>query len=145
MKHRKKIKIIWFISVLGFILALFLTTPSSFGLCPQIDKFCLDPYDEILGQPLGLFSIVIFFLPFSFFFLHESIFRSWAKFAKIYLPIAAILILGSAFSNQGGGWGVGADFDSELTTWWLAGIFLFVSLIIIAVKSWKLRKDKITI
>ncbi len=94
-------------------------------------------YDDIV-QVLVVFSAPLILLSLLFFFTKETVFRAWAKFAKIYLSVAAVLIFLSTFSNQGGGW-IGVGFDTELTTWWLAGLFLIISLFLIAIKSWKLR------
>lgn len=83
---------------------------------------------------LSLLYLILAFL------LREEVFRSWWKFTKFYLPIALILILIAGLTSSDGSWGVSADFDAEITIWLTSGLFLIISLILIAVKSWKLRK-----
>ena len=142
MKYKKTIYSILSSSALGFVIGFFLSDHRVLKWCREYGACNTEILGEYIGVPLLLFSVVFFLLSIIFFFLHEEIFHSWAKFAKIYLPMAAFLIIISAFSNQDGGWGVGADFDSELTTWWLAGIFFVASIGIIAWQSWKLRKNR---
>ncbi|MDD5652459.1 MAG: hypothetical protein PHX98_03640, partial [Candidatus Moranbacteria bacterium] len=73
----------------------------------------------------------ILFLFLSFF--KEKIFIVWSKFAKIYLPIAAILIFITPDSTGS----IFLDLDKEMATWFLAAIFLISSLGIIIYKSFK--------
>lgn len=141
MNHRKKVLIISLLSFLGFIVAVILTSPSSFGLCPQTDRFCFDPYDEAIGQPLGLFSLTVFFLSLILFFLREEVFHFWKKFAIVYLSFVAIILFATAGESGGGGIGV-VSLDSEIISWWLAIVFLAVSTGIIAYKAWQERRQR---
>lgn len=144
---KKVIRIILIISVLVFIVGFIPLFPHTFGLCEErFDSIrkCEAWYrDNLLPMArLTVISPIVFFVAFLR-SLSSEVFNSWKKFAKYYLPIAAVLIVTDIlFSSRGSGWGVSTNFDTELTTWWLAGIFFVVSLIIIAVKSWKLRKGK---
>jgi len=128
MSHRKRVLILSLLSLLGFSIGVILTSPYGAGLCGEI-RYCFEPFDEIIGQPLGFFSIVIFFLSMVFLFVHEQKFSSWLHFAKYYLPIAALLIIlmPTVDSTIGG-------FDKEFMTWLLAGIFFITSLGIIIFK-----------
>jgi hypothetical protein len=67
--------------------------------------------------------------------------QSWKKIAKIYLSISTAIILFFAFSGSGGGgnFGVGGGMDTEGATMLLSAIFFTVSIVMIIVKSWKLR------
>ncbi len=65
-----------------------------------------------------------------------SIFNAWKKFAAIYIPIAALLIM--MFPKSCGF----MCFDREMAAVWLSAIYVIVSLIIIIKKSIKLRKEK---
>src|SRR3989344_6834920 len=90
---------------------------------------CLDSTDESIGQPLELFSMIVFFLSIVFLFVHEQKFNSWLRFAKYYLPIAAVLIfLSPTIDSRILG------FDKEFMTWLLAGLFFITSLCIIIFK-----------
>ncbi len=93
---------------------------------------------EMVVQVPAFFSFSLFVISLILFFLREEVFHSWKKFAIIYLPIAALILFVTA-GESGGGIGL-ARIDSEIISWWLSGLFIFISLIIIAVKSWKLRK-----
>ncbi len=75
-------------------------------------------------------------------FFSEQIFQSWKKFAQIFIPISIILvILAPEHANKGFD-GIGYGLDKEQTTWWLSGIFLVMSLVVIVYNNLKLKKQK---
>ena len=129
-------KNITYLIVIGFILAISLGFVSE-NMCGSYQ--CEDILDSI-AVPLGFFTIAIFPIAIILLFRPKPIFNSWWRFAKIYLPIALTLILIMGFSSDDGSWGVGADFDAEITIWLTASLFLIISLILIIYKSIKLRK-----
>ena len=92
------------------------------------------------GVPFFFFSGAIVIISFILLFLKEQIFNTWKKFALVYMAISAIWIF-FAPEYCGGGWAGfgGCVFDKEITAMFTAGLFLFTSLLIIAIKSWKLR------
>jgi len=63
--------------------------------------------------------------------LPQKTFDSWWKFTRVYIPLSFFLIL----ITPGGPSGGLINIDAELVTWWLSGIFLFVSIVLIMVKS----------
>lgn len=134
MSYKKKSYWILLGSIVGFIIAVVLTSPSSLGLCPAGDRFCFDPYDEIIGQPLGIFSVCLFFLSLILLIMHEQVFRVWLKFAVIFLPVAIILIAITPSTS-----GSIDPIEREPVTLFLAVVFFVTSLIIIAIKSFRLR------
>ena len=135
MEHRRKIIKFSLLSIGGLILAFVLTNPINFGLCPLENKYCFDPYDEIVGQPLAFFSLITFVLSIIFLFVDESIFNAWKRFAKYYLLVAAVLI-GITPSVDASVIGI----DREIATWFLALVFLFWSVGIIISKFIALRR-----
>lgn len=137
MKYRKKPLLILGASILGLAVAFILTSPSYLGICPMEDKYCLDPFDEIVGQPLGIISICLFVISLALLFTKHQIFTTWSKFAMIFLPIATVLV---AITPTIGGAII--DFDKESLALFLSGVFLIASLAIITVKSLKLRRKE---
>lgn len=134
MNHRKKVLITSLLSLLGLVVGVVLTSPYGGGLCGQ-ERYCFDPLDEIVGQPLGYFSLIVFFFSIVFLFISEQKFTSWLRFTKYYLPIAAaIIFLSPGIDSTIGG------FDKEFMTWLLVGIFFVASLGIIIFK----RQDKVS-
>lgn len=97
----------------------------------------LDSLDNNLGVPLALFSVVSVFILFILLFLHEQVFHAWSKFAVIFLPVAIILIAVTPEYRD-----VFFSFDEEAYTLFFVAVFLVASLIIIAIKSLKLRKEQ---
>jgi lipopolysaccharide export LptBFGC system permease protein LptF len=68
----------------------------------------------------------------------KEIFNSWKHFALWWLPLSAFFIF-IASPTGGDGFGLDGMIDREIVTWWFAGLFLLISLILITYKSIKLR------
>jgi hypothetical protein len=94
---------------------------------------------EVFLGALLVFPPMAFILLSILYFLREEIFRSWLKLTKWYLPIATVIITWSAMSGSSGGWGMPNFFDSESMSWFTAGLFLLISLILIIKKSIQFR------
>ena len=138
---KKKIKIWTIVSLVAFTLSLIIYYGyDHFAVCDIYYSEC-DWIDEVVGQPLTLFSLVMLPILLTLFFLKDQVFAAWQKFALRYLPIAFGLIFLSYFSDSGGGMGIDLfSFDSEQVSWLAASFFLIISLILIIYKSIKLRK-----
>ena len=129
MKTRKPVLQTLLVSFILFVVALILTSPSTFALCKAGDTYCFDPYDEMFGQPGGIFSVALIVLSLILLIV-PRVFHSWLRFAKYYLPIAVVLIILSPVSD-----GSILGFDKEFMSWLLAGVFFIVSLILIICKQ----------
>lgn len=87
---------------------------------------------DAIGQYLTTYSVVMFVL-----ILVQAIANSlrllaaWKKLTLYYVPIMAVIVL-----LTGRGTGI-MPIDSELVTWWTAGLFLIISLGIIIYKKLK--------
>ena len=146
IETKKLILKIIILSIFGIGLALVFANPNYFKICSQSYEWggvvgCLDDYTEGASQSFLSFSLMSIFFSTILLFLHESVFRSWFKFARIYIPLALIFIFLSALSPGGGSWGVSNNFDGEAATWFFSGLFLLISLILIFYKSRKLKKS----
>lgn len=88
---------------------------------------------DVIGQYLTTYSVVLFVL-----ILVQAVmngfrlFAIWKKLSLIYIPIMAVIVL-----LTGRGTGI-MPIDSEIVTWWTAGLFLIISLGIIVYKKIKL-------
>ena len=143
-------RVLWTILILSvplFIIGFVPLFPESFGLCKN--KFDFDCLRQFRNNYVFYLAYLTILAPLAFLFCSvlllrlksNEAFQAWKKFAKIYLSIAFAIILLFAFSSGGGGnFGLGGGMDTEGATWILSGLFLFISLIIIGVKLWKLRK-----
>lgn len=118
MSYRKKIGVLFVVAIVAFLIDIFL-----YNLGSQFDY---------IGEPLGMFSAVLFLLSIILFFTKETVFRTWWKFAIPYI-IFSILLIAISPSSNAGIYGL----DSELIAWFTSGLFLIISLLIIAIKSWK--------
>lgn len=132
MNHRKKIKIIFVLALLGIIAGWTLALPEKTGLCVVNDIDCIHRYiyryvtfvtvSIVFLSPILLISLILYFTS-------ELVFYSWLRFSKYYLPVATIFIILSPTTDSSL-----LGFDKEFITWLLAGIFFLVSLGIIFFK-----------
>jgi len=134
------------VSILGIGISYIFANPVLFNVCRNTYEWggetrCMDSFSESIVLISGFFSLSLLLISLILFFLRPEIYTSWWKFARIYLPVALALILLMGFSDDGGSWGVSADFDAEITIWFTAGLFLLISLILIIYKSLKLKKS----
>jgi|SRR3989344_5166434 len=138
MNQRKTISGLLAISILGFGIGYILTNSYNFTLCyanletNTFDVSCHSLY-EAIGNPLfygmGALAIVFFILLFA-----SHAFSVWKKFAIWFVPLAALLFI--FYPDPGSG-----DFFSpyaEQIYQWISGLYVLVSLVIIAIAS--LRK-----
>ena len=127
-----KKKILWLIGIaaLGFVITVFFENLNYRKL-------------DAIQQFLGLFSIISFILLIALYFLAEPVFVTWKKFARIYLPIAAVLVIFEPSSL------VLIDFygrgkDREGLTMFLSGLFILISLILIVRAHRRLKRQSPT-
>jgi len=139
VSYKRNIYLLLFIASVVFILTLS-TCYSRFGdICGSSGDI-----NESVALSLVLFSASFFLLSLISLFIRKEIFRLWIRFAKYYLPIAALLVILSP-ETSGGGFGFNMGVDAELTIWWTAGLFLFLALIIIIYQTISIRrKERVT-
>ncbi len=104
--------------------------------------FVLDRYEEEIIEPIGiiLLSILLSLLP--LFFLKESVYLAWRKFAMVALPIVALLIFLSPAKAPGAFITLG--FDREVAAMTFSALFLIISWLIILMKALKNRKSNVS-
>jgi len=139
MRIEKILKIILATSPLLFVLGFVPISPDLFGFCSSSRFDCFRAFSSYknIGAFVVFLAIFLFLMSGIIFVRIKSkkIFHSWLKFAIPYLVLATILISISPSSNAGI-----YGLDSELIAWFTSGLFLIISLLIISIKSWKLRK-----
>ncbi|HBR78872.1 MAG TPA: hypothetical protein DEA46_00390 [Candidatus Moranbacteria bacterium] len=133
MDYRKKNWLGIIISIVGILLGYYFSSPIGNNICKK--TLCIKIIGGDVGMPLFLFSISLLFIFSIFLLAKEEIFNIWKKFVKIFLPVAMLIIIVTP-TTYGGFVGI----DKELATWWLAGLFLIVSIGIIIWKSIQLRR-----
>jgi len=126
------------ISLVLFFAGMVTGAPQWFGLCRMFDFGCYDFYRYHFSY-LWWFSI---FMPIPFLLglmswvknKSEKVFIAWWKFARVYIPIALILIFFSDGGGALGGLGAGGGFDREITIWVTAVIFFLITFILLPLK-----------
>jgi hypothetical protein len=129
MNYKKILSLIIFLSLTSTIIILFVCYLG-------FEDFCFAHQDSTIF--VLLFSAPLFLLSLILLFLRKEVYESWKKFALWWLPISFLFILGAP-SSGGGSIGIGGSIDREIVTWWFAGLFFIISLVLIIYKSIKLR------
>lgn len=88
------------------------------------------------GNPVFVVSLVVLFISFTLFFVHEKVILAWCKLACLWVPLSFIIV--SVFPLDRGGF-LPPETDRGILSIILWSSFLFTSLILIAYKSYKLR------
>jgi hypothetical protein len=126
MNTRKKIILLFIISLVALLLGVFLTNSVRFGFCLHEQYACRDILNNI-GDPLfyGMSALSLVFLILA---LIPQAFSAWKKFAKWFIPIATLIFI---FYPQPGSGDLFSPYPEQVFKW--ASIFyIVISVIIIA-------------
>jgi|SRR3989344_2863446 len=132
MSARKLIILLFLLSVVGFGAGYLMTNSYNFGICfsnlstNAFDVSCHEVYERV-GNPLyyGMSALAIVFIILLFL---PSSFSAWKKFAKWFVPLAALLFI--FYPEPGSG-----DFFSpypEQIFRWVSILYIVLSVVIIA-------------
>ena len=121
--------------------------PLKFGICKSTYSIteggpatgCLESFGENIPEPLLWSFLPLLIISFILFFVRREVFIAWAKFAGVAFPIILGILL-YTFNNTPalGSW-IGGPTDDQLASVLLPTSFLIISLLIIIIKSWRLR------
>ena len=106
-------KALLFVSLLGVISALILRYSVDLGICSGQDYRCVTSTDTM--EWIAYFFIPVFVFSSFSYFMPESVFSAWWKFARISVPAIFLLIIlisqGILHSDPSGSLGGGAIFN----------------------------------
>ena len=134
MEYKKTINKLTITMVVISTISFFLSSPISNGLCSDTDTSCGYLLSDTIGIPAFFFSLVILGLLCILRFMSESVFWSWSRFGALYIFITIILL--SLFPVTSGSL---IPLDKKFMSEFLAGLFLIISLILIAYKQFHRR------
>ncbi len=138
MSYRKKILILLGLEILIFIIGFGIVYPEIMGFCKLNDDNCIFKFPVFsIGESLLIGSPFLIAVSILLIFLKKEFYYFWKKFAKIFLPIAIILII--ITPTQYGGF---VGINKEMIVWFLSILFLITSIGIIIWKSIELKKMK---
>ena len=126
------------LALLGTVIGYVIIYPEQIGICVLIGNptcYYNSPIFTI-GEPLFNFSVVMLITTFVVYFIRDEIFQLWLRFARWWIPLSVLII--AITPTTGHDWALGGP-TREIMSWMMGGLFFFISLLIIAVKSWKLR------
>lgn len=104
------------------------------GLC-NYDNLCWDTINSTAGF-FFLFPVMILSSLVTW-WLNDQIFNSWRRFAYWWIPLSALIIFTTPTTDHS--WALGGP-TRQTMSFVMSGLFLFISLIIIAYKYFKLKK-----
>ncbi|HEY4478786.1 MAG TPA: hypothetical protein VI981_00260 [Candidatus Paceibacterota bacterium] len=144
MDYKRRLIFLGTLALAGLLIASVLLWPDRLGLCSHGDKACIYNYInyEIISVPILLFSLLTLVCSVVLYFMRSGVFYSWVKFTLWWVPLSVILI---AITPEYGGSGLDGgipSFGREVVIWFMAGGFFVLSLLIIAWKSFRLRKKE---
>lgn len=121
-------------------------SPYNSGLCDRGDTEC---YYFLRHNLYDVASMLIFVAPITFLIglmgwvknKSQKVFMAWWKFARVYIPIALILIAISGGGGMFGGFGAGGGYDREGMIWFTSGLFFLITFIMLPLKFRKYRKE----
>jgi len=136
------------ILALALVVGIFgvLSEPGIFGLgCTNNGVLCNNPLTPIPGEPFLAISASLL-VSIALFFVRREVFIVWAKFAAVAFPLMlGIMLYTYNDAPMRSGFGLsGLISNEQFATAILPPLFFLVSLIIISVKSLRLRKSSIT-
>jgi hypothetical protein len=138
MGYKTKLWAFLIVSVLGEVAGYILVHPERLGICLE-KTICFSNFLVFrIGEPLLFGFIPLIITTVILFFFSEQIFKSWFKFAIVFIPLAVLAII--FLPTDEGGFGLPAIITKETITLASSVIYLIGSFFIILIKSLKLRK-----
>ncbi len=135
-------------SACGVFLSLFLMKTEQFGFCSIKTDPLLGAYWKCfignhgdlysLGETLFVLSITLLFVSFLVTFVSHVVFNSWLRFAAWWIPLSIILIV--ITPETGNSWMPLYFIGKGTVTVLMASLFTIISLILIAWKTFAVRK-----
>ena len=139
-EQTKKINLLLLLlSIAGIMVGYSIIFPERVGLCVpnSVDRSCeLKFPSSELGEPLYWGSVALASIFLILLFVPREVFKTWRKFAVPYIILATLLI---AITPVHGNL---ATPNREQVTWWLSGLYVILSLIVILYRHIRLRKTK---
>src|SRR3989338_9344774 len=94
-----------------------------------------------VAEPLFVIALSLLFVSFFLFLVREGVFRAWLRFAYWWIPVSLVFIY-LAGGWSGGGFGIPAVLDQEFVSLILSGLFVLISLLLIAYKYFASRRSE---
>ena len=121
------------LSILLVLLSFFFMNLGNLGDCQS--SFCLR-VPSTIGEPLFFISAPLIIIGFILLFVSENVYKSWKKFAMVFVPIEVIIIFSvPTRANM-------FDPDREMVALWLSSLFLLLSIVIILLKHFRSKRGE---
>src|SRR3990167_8345875 len=133
MKNLVTKKNVFIVAVIGLVFSFALDYLRDFGVSYSTYKTFVEPLFFISGALLITVGPLLL--------VRDEVFSTWLKFAKWWLPLSLVLIILSP--TDGSSAFFPALFSKELTSMWMGGLFVAISLLLIGVKSLQLKKSRV--
>jgi len=127
------------VALIGALSGYAIIFPDQLGICYLMgDTTCHYSFPVFtLGEPLLNFSLCILVVTIALYFFRDEVFRACLRFAYWWIPFSVLVIFLTPTTNHA--WAIGGP-TREIISWLMGGLFVAISLFLIAIKSWQLRK-----
>ena len=137
-------KTVFIFELASLLVGYVFTHPLWFGICFETYIFggnqrCSDMLIPELGNFLLKFALLSFLISITLHFLRDEVFNFWLKFAYIWIPLSALIIFTTQTSSNA--WAIGGP-TRETVSWIMGGLFVAISFVLIAYKSFTLKKTR---
>ncbi len=149
MKQKKILFALIVFSLLTLGVGYVFSEPLKFGICqsPSSDieggpvTWCGESLGENIPEPLLWSFLPLLLITPILFFVRREVFLTWVKFASVFFPLMLAILLYTYNNTPVTGSWISGPTDDQLASVFLPPLFVIISLAIIAIKSWKLRKS----
>lgn len=118
--------------LIGLFVSIALNYLRDFGISYSVYK--------LIAEPLFFVSSSLLIIASFLFFVRNEVFSSWLTFAKWWIPLTLVLLIISPADGSGAFFP--AFFSKELTSIFMSGLFLLISLVIVLYQSLLMRKSE---
>lgn len=130
--NKKTMLLVGLVGVVIFLISMF---NRELGICGVKDATCWGMF-EYPGM-LAIFFVPMFVFSLATYFMQEQIFQSWRKITLVFLGVLLVLFLISPERPDP----MSLAPSKEVIVWYVVSVYALSSTALLAVKSWKLRKN----
>lgn len=140
MSHRNKLSIILIVSIFLLLFGHQLINLDYFKICIKNNSVPCEYFLSFnFGHPIVLGTIPLILVLVLLQFFRKEVFITWSKFASVFIPLAIIIITMTPVYCTAP---LHLCFDKKLMTKFLGEVFVFVSISLIIIKSFLIKKGQ---
>lgn len=125
------------LAIIGVAAGYLIFYPYQYGLCTTSGGYCIfSALKKTLAEPLFLLSVSLSVVSIFLFFVQDSVFKKWLRFAIAWLVLTAIFV--ALAPTYTGGW-MSFGPTKESVSIWMGSLLVIISLVQLVWESRKLK------